>query len=463
MRWRLIAAFVGVTIVILLAQNIPLARYLNTVETERVAAGIERDAFILGGASEDALADSSQQAQNDLQTTIDVYRARSHGEARVVVTDGAGVAVAVSGDEARRGVNYHGRPEIAAALAGAPTSGRRASSDLGGDIVYVAVPVLSGARTVGVVRLTYSAGTIDDRVSDKVRGILIVGLISLVATALAATLMASTIVRPLRRLERATEQFAAGDLESRASVDEGPPEIRGLAGSFNTMTEKISNLVERQRSFAGDASHQLRTPLTALRLQLERAAVNIDTDPAAARGDIEAAGEETERLQRLVEGLLMLARADQGNMEIDTIDVPLVLTERAGIWAPLADERGVALTAGEIADVTAWAVPGALEQIVDNYIDNALNAGPDGNEITVSASRENGWVTIHVTDRGPGMATDQLQHAFDRFWRSSSSSHDGSGLGLAIVRQLAEASGGEVALANRVGGGLDAIVRLPLA
>jgi signal transduction histidine kinase len=229
------------------------------------------------------------------------------------------------------------------------------------------------------------------------------------------------------------------------------------------MTEKISNLVERQRSFAGDASHQLRTPLTALRLQLERAAVNIDTDPAAARGDIEAAGEETERLQRLVEGLLMLARADQGNMEIDTIDVPTVLTERAGIWAPLADERGVALTAGTIADVRAWAVPGALEQIVDNYIDNALNAGPDGNEITVSASRENGWVTIHVTDRGPGMAADQLQHAFDRFWRSSNSSHGGSGLGLAIVRQLAEASGGEVALANRVGGGLDAIVRLPLA
>jgi signal transduction histidine kinase len=116
-----------------------------------------------------------------------------------------------------------------------------------------------------------------------------------------------------------------------------------------------------------------------------------------------------------------------------------------------------------VADLAALAVPGALEQIIDNYIDNALNAGTAGNEITVSASADKGWVTVHVTDRGPGMPADQLQHAFDRFWRSSSASSDGSGLGLAIVRQLAEASGGEVGLANRPGGGLDASVRLPLA
>ena len=461
MRWRLIAAFVGVTIVILAAQNIPLARYLKTVETERMVAGIQRDAFILGGASEDALAANNQQAQADLQTSIDVYRVKT--EALVVVTDGQGVAVAVSGDEARRGVDYASRPEIKAALTGTPTSGRRASSTLGSDIVYVAVPVLSGARTVGVVRLTYSASIIDDRVSNKVRGILVVGLISLIATALAAALVASTIVRPLRRLERATEHVAAGDFGSRAAVDEGPSEIRGLAASFNTMTEKISTLVERQRSFAGDASHQLRTPLTALRLQLERAAVNIDTDPAAARGDIEAAGEETERLQRLVEGLLMLARADQGTMEIEMIDVAGIVNERAAIWAPLADERGVTLTADRVADIAAWAVPGALEQIVDNYIDNAINAGAAGNEITVTATDGDGWATVHVADRGPGMAGEQLQHAFDRFWRASSASHGGSGLGLAIVRQLAEASGGQVALANRTGGGLDASVRLPLA
>ncbi len=402
MRWRLIAAFVGVTIVILAAQNIPLARYLRTVETERELASIQRDAFILGGASEDALSSANPQGQADLQTSVDVYRAKTG--ARVVVTDEHGIAVAVSGDEARRGVDYSTRPEIATALAGNPTSGRRSSTTLGGDIVYVAVPVLSGAQLVGVVRLTYPTSTIDDRVSDKVRGILVVGLISLATTALAAALMATTIVRPLRRLQRATEQVAAGNFATRAVIDEGAPEIRGLATSFNTMTEKISTLVDRQRSFAGDASHQLRTPLTALRLQLERAAVNIDTDPEVARGDIEAASAETERLQRLVEGLLMLARADQGAVATEIIDVADIVTERAAIWAPLADERGVTLTAGRIATVSARAVPGALEQIIDNYIDNALNAGAAGNVITVSVDHSNGWATVHVTDRRSGHA-----------------------------------------------------------
>jgi len=467
-RWRLIAAFVGVTIVILAAHDIPLARYLRTVETERLVASIQRDAFILAGTSEDALsgeptADPSASAQDSdaLQTTVDLYQARTGGS--VVITDEAGIAVAVSGDEARRGDDYSTRPEIAAALAGNPTSGRRTSETLGVDIVYVAVPVLSGAVPVGVVRVTYPASTIDDRVSTKVRGILIVGVISLFAAALAAALMAATIVRPIRRLQRATEHVAAGDFDSRADIDEGAPEIRGLATSFNSMTEKISTLVERQRAFAGDASHQLRTPLTALRLQLERAAINLDSDPDAARGDIEAASAETERLQRLVEGLLMLARADQGAVATETIDVADIVTERAAIWAPLADDRGVTITAGRISSLTARAVPGALEQIVDNYIDNALNASRPGTEITVSAVSDNGWASIHVSDNGPGMAAEQLQHAFDRFWRAANAGHEGSGLGLAIVRQLAEASGGEVGLANRIGGGLDASVRLPIA
>jgi signal transduction histidine kinase len=108
-------------------------------------------------------------------------------------------------------------------------------------------------------------------------------------------------------------------------------------------------------------------------------------------------------------------------------------------------------------------VPGALEQIIDNYIDNALNVSTSGGEIAVSAERDTHAVTIHVMDRGPGMSNDQLQHAFDRFWRAANALHDGSGLGLAIVQQLATASGGTVALANRPGGGLDASVRLPVA
>src|SRR5207253_11523958 len=155
---------------------------------------------------------------------------------------------------------------------------------------------------------------------------------------------------------------------------------------------------------------------TAQRLHLERAAATVDTDPPTARADIEAASAETERLQRLVEGLLMLARADQADMAKEVIDVSDIVHERAAIWAPLAEERGVALTATSDQEVFARAVPGTLEQIVDNYIDNALNAGAAGNVIDVDASRRDGWIEVGVRDRGPGMPAHQLEHAFDRFW-----------------------------------------------
>ena len=300
--------------------------------------------------------------------------------------------------------------------------------------------------------------------SSKVRGILVVGVISLGAAALAAALMATTIVRPIRRLQRATEQVAAGDFESRAVIDEGAPEIRGLATSFNSMTEQISTLVERQRSFAGDASHQLRTPLTALRLQLERAAVNLDTDPAAARDDIEAASAETERLQRLVEGLLMLARADQGTVATEPIDVADIVTERAAIWAPLADDRGVTITAGRIAE--PHGAGRARRPRTDRrqlHRQRAQRQQTRHRDHRVGGRRQRLGVRPRRRQRSRHARATNSQHAFDRFWRATNAGHEGSGLGLAIVRQLAEASGGEVALANRTGGGLDASVRLPLA
>ena len=285
------------------------------------------------------------------------------------------------------------------------------------------MPVLSGGVPVGVVRVSYPASTIDDRVSTKVRGILVVGVISLAAAALAAVLMAATIVRPIRRLQRATEQVAGGNFESRAVIDEGAPEIRGLATSFNSMTEKISTLVERQRAFAGDASHQLRTPLTALRLQLERAAINLETDPDAARNDIEAASAETERLQRLVQGLLMLARADQGTMATEEIDVADVVTERAAIWAPLADDRGVTITAGHIPGLTAPGRAGALEQIRRQLHDNALNASRPGTEITVPAIDEDGGQRSTSPTTARGCPPNSCSMPSNRFWRAANDGH----------------------------------------
>lgn len=463
MKWRLLVAFTGLLAMVLLAQDVPLASYLRRVEKERQFASLERDAFILAGQSENLLANESSSASVDLQQTINGYS--KLGGARVVITDARGRVVVATDASDKPGDDFlTNRPEIATALTGTAVQGQRESVKAGGMLLYVAVPVLSGADAFGAVRITYPASVIDARAAQKTKGLLAVFGISLAGAALAALFMANTITSPLRRLKRTTEHLAAGDFSIRAATDEGPPEIRSLARSFNAMTEQTSRLVERQRSFAGDASHQLRTPLTALRLQLERGAALIDTDPEGARERIEAAGAETERLQRLVEGLLMIARADGSVPAAELLDVGAIARERAEVWTPLAEERDIALVVHVLPGLYARTVHSSIEQIVDNYIDNALNVSEPGSTITVTAQRSQDQVIVNVVDEGPGMSPEHLPRAFDRFWRAPDAAHGGSGIGLAVVQHLATLGGASVELRNRTDrSGMVARLGLPTA
>ena len=460
MKWRLLLAMCGLVTIVLAAQDIPLSGYLRDVESERLRTTLERDAFILAGASENVLSgETDAETVTNLQDSIDLYAARDG--ARVVITDGQGKVVVSTDPTDSPGEDFSNRPEIQLALNLQRASGERHSNTAADDIVYVAVPVLSGASVEGVVRITFRASVIDERANSKARGLFGVFGISLLGAIVAAVLLASNSTSPLRRLEHTTEHLAAGDFSERADTKSGPREVRALARSFNTMTERLAGLVAKQKAFAGDASHQLRTPLTALRLQLERASALVDDDPAAARDRIEAASAETERLQRLVEGLLLIARTDGAAVDTITVDVSTITRERAEMWTPFADERGVRIVT-EIADgLRAKAVPDALEQIIDNLVDNALGVAAEGSTITLRAMAGHPHVTVHVVDEGPGMKPEHLQHAFDRFWRAPDAPHGGSGIGLAVVQHLATLGGGHADLRNRTDRrGLDAFVEL---
>lgn len=467
MKWRLLLAMSGVVAMVLLAHDIPLAHHLRDVETDRVIAGLERDAFMLAGVSENVLSgEPTTTTVDDLQTTIDRYAARDG--ARVIITDQRGRLLVSSDPTDVAGDNFATRPEIATALDGTPAAGERSSDTLGEPLVYAAVPVLSGTDVFGVVRITFRSSVIDQRVSTRVRGLAEVFFISLGVAVVAAIIVSSGISRPIERLRRRTEELAGGDFHGRADSMKGPPEVRSLARSFNTMTERVSGLMAKQRAFAGDASHQLRTPLTALRLQLERAATMIDTDPQGARERLEAASSETERLQRLVEGLLMMARSDGTEPDLTQVDVSATARERAEVWTSLCEERNISLVTNIAPDLTATAAAHALEQIIDNYLDNALAVVNDGTTITLTAQRVSDdalgeAVEVQVVDNGPGMSADHLAKAFDRFWRAPDAAHDGSGIGLAVVQHLAERSGGRVELRNRTDThGLDARLLLPV-
>jgi len=365
---------------------------------------------------------------------------------------------AVLGPSFDVGEDFTNRPEILDALAGRPVTGERVSTTLGTDLFYVAVPVISSNTTVGAVRITAPASTISGAVNSRLAGLGAVVLISVVIAVIAAFALAGAITRPITRLTATTRRLAAGDLSDRADEDSGPPEVRSLARSFNTMVGRLEQMVDRQRGFAGTASHQLRTPLTALRLRLESAAV---ADEQQLGDHLEAALAETDRLGRIIEGLLVLSRAEGADVTLERSDARAVIRERCEHWEPLADEHEVRLVVAiDDAPMPVLVVPTALEQIIDNYIDNALDVAPRGSTITVGAEPVDDGVEIRVRDEGPGLSAEERAEAFGRFWRAEGANPGGTGLGLAIVRQLAESSGGRAELRHGPDGGIDAVVFL---
>ena len=461
MKWRLVAALLSLTIVVLAVQDIPLIQYLRTVETDRITTALERDSFVIAGRAEETLETPSPEGLEYIQEAITKYGAESG--ARVIVLDMSGVAIADSESQDALGTSFISRPEVVEALAGTVSIGRRFSTTANQELLYVAVPILNGSQTLGAVRLTFPASVVDDAVNQRLRGISSVAGITLLVSALVALLLAVGITRRLSNLKNVTEEFTKGNYKVRAEINGGAPEIRSLARSFNAMADQLDKLIAQQKAFAGDASHQLRTPLTALQLRLERATEMLATDPAGAAERIEAAMVETDRLQRLVEGLLVLSRSENSDkITRDKCDASQIARERFENWEALANEQDVSLALEVPESSNVFAIPGALEQVIDNYVDNALGIVPTNSKITIRISVDSEFTKVSVIDEGPGIPEADIAKAFNRFWRARSDTH-GSGLGLAIVDRLATASGGRAELVNLSPHGLSADAYFPTA
>lgn len=453
---------VGLVIFVLLANDVPLSSYLEQIERDRLITTIQRDAFTIGGRLTPLMDVKGPVQTSEILVVLDDYASRSGGT--VVVVDNKGYLTASNDPTKLVGDDYAGRPEVAAALLGTPTSGTRSSTTLGDDLMYAAVPVLAGTRVLGVVRVTYPNSLANARVNKYKRGILITAAISVAAAVIAALFFARFVTRSLDDLRSATEKFAGGDLDASAQ-ESGPPETRKLATSFNLMARRLIRMIDQQRSFASDASHQLRTPLTALRLRLEQASDLLESKPREARSHLDEALSETERLARLIEQLLQLARAEVVTLQLEVLQITDLVTERAEQWASLAEERGVRLIVDITTPERGLGSGMALGEILDNYLDNALEVSPVGSTVRVITGDRSDMVEIVVRDEGPGLTEAQQARAFDRFWRGDEHSNRrlGSGLGLAIVSLLANASNFRVELRESPQGGIDAVVGVPRA
>src|SRR5947208_6018198 len=334
-----------------------------------------------------------------------------------------------------------------------------------GSRVVAAMPVYRAGKfqLVGTVVLARSTSSLN---SDIVRLWVILGTIAVVAM-IGATLLAFGLARwvsrPLAGLDTAAGRLADGDLAIRAVVDSGPPELRRLATTFNTMAGRLEALVHGNRAVIADVSHQLRTPLAALRLRLDLLAADTDPDPETTGHELAGALEELARLSRLVDGLLAVARAENVVPVPTAVDVAEVARERVVAWHPVADDRGIVLEAGEAgrgarSPVLAWMGEGHLEQVLDNLIANALDALSAGGHVTVTTTAITAGARISVADDGPGMSPEDRERAFLRF---TTSNPNGTGLGLAIVHRLVTSNGGTAKLTETPGGGLTAILEFP--
>ena len=457
-RWRFLVAMVGVVLAVLVSFDVPFVRYVAHVQRDRLVTSMERDAYVLAGrVSRSAVVGGATNQASATQVVADFFADDSRTAA---VVDAAGYLVATSDPTARIGADYTNRPEIAAAILGEFSSGERESQTLGESLVYVAVPIVFGDEVLGAVRLSSPKSLIDREVSGQVRGLILASAISVALAAVIAFLLSGILVHPINRLRKAADLVAEGEINTTIAV-EGPGEIRGLSQSFANMTDRVRNMLERQRSFAGDAAHQLRTPLTALRLRLEQAEDSLDTDVERSRGHVQAALDETRRLSTLTEQMLRLARVEGAVLARESVDVDGLVREVVEQWSPLAEEKGIRVTSSCSVSKKPVSSLVALREILGNYIDNAIEYSSAGSTISISAHEVERTIEFVVSDQGPGMTDEERRRAFDRFWRGADSAVAGSGLGLAIVAQLAEAATLEVELRAGVAGGLDAVVCIP--
>ena len=348
------------------------------------------------------------------------------------------------------------------------------TTELTKNAVYAVATVYGSGKLdgvqIGTVVLERPTGPLNQNIANLWLYLIVLAGAALAAAVLVAIYLARWVSRPLARLDTAAGKIADGDLTVRARTGYGPPELRRMAATFNMMAGRLEALVHGHRAMLADASHQLRTPLTALRLRLDLLAT--DATPATA-AELAGAQEEIARLSRLVDGLLATARAEAMTEQLETIDVIEAVAERVAAWQPVADGHNVKLIVEESAGSASGGAGGRamvalgaghLEQILDNLIDNAIDAltepdaGPVGGSVRISASATDTGTLLTVSDDGPGMTAQERSRAFLRY---TTGSQNGTGLGLAIVHRLVTANGGAIRLANTPGGGLTVEIELP--
>jgi len=451
---RILAALLALTATLLVAAVVPLALKTTQHDQESYTSAAEADAHSLAAIAINNL--SANATDPHFQNALRSFS--KQGDGVLLATPGLAV---VTG----RGVLPVAWTDLAAKTIADSTSESLVTKTR----VVVTEPVWLDSKPpitdetdspIGVIVLERPTTMLNSSTSDLWLYVAVLAAIAMLAAAAIAVTFARWVSKPLVMMDAAARRLADGDLSVRATGS-GPPELRRMAASFNMMAGRLETLVHGHRAMLADVSHQLRTPLAALRLRIDLLAVDVGP---TAQAELAGAQEEIARLSRLVDGLLAIARAESVTEQRIVINLVPTVAERVAAWQPVADGSGVKLATEPSGDSTAGpqvAVgTGHIEQILDNLLANAIEALPEGGRVTVSVSGTEDGAQLVVADDGPGMSPEERSRAFLRF---STVSANGTGLGLAIVHRLVTSDGGAARLSETAGGGLTVTLEFPTA
>jgi two-component system, OmpR family, sensor kinase len=460
-RARLLIAAAYLVTAVVLALEIPLALNIERRADSDFQAAVLGRAALLSAEVADSVTAAAQGTTGAVPARLTQAvnsEAASSGE-RVVVTDRHGQVLADSAGEAPFGTRFATaqRPEFGVALAeGRVDFRRRYSQTLGTELLLVTVPVVDRGLVVGAVRVSAPRGSLVARVHRSWFRLALIGLAVVLGALVLAWILAGTVAGPLARLRDTVGRLGSGDLDARAPT-EGPKELAALGVSFNSMADTLAASLRAQREFIANASHQLRTPLTGLKLRLEA----IRSEGGAAADHAAKAEEELDRLSALVNDMLALASAATSAPAGVTVDLSEIVGDAVERWRGPAAEAEKTVQAGRHESVRVFADPRDLAHVVDNLVENAIRYSPPGAHVTVEAAADDGRATIAVADDGPGIPAQDRARVFERFYRGTNGRQagPGTGLGLAIVAELVQRWGGEVRIGDGPGTRVEAAFR----
>jgi len=293
------------------------------------------------------------------------------------------------------------------------------------------------------------------------------GLVALLLSVLIAWIIARSVAKPLRHVAEAAYSLAQGDMDRRAPVS-GPREVQRLAQSFNSMADQVQASQQSQRDFVANVSHELKTPLTSIQGFSQALLDGTASGPEGTARAAQVIHSEANRMRRMVDELLILARLDAGQLKMtrDVVAVGPLLRGCLERLAPQAQEANVTLVMKSHESLNVIGDSDRLAQVIINLVDNAVCHTPAGSTVTLGASQSgDNSVAISITDTGEGIPDDELARIFERFYQiDKSRQHSrGAGLGLAIAKEIIEAHGGRITAENVVGLGSKFTVHLPLA